>query len=214
LAQGDQSIYLSSFNVTPEVASLFAASVRGDPMSDALVIIDMQVGSFSPACPPRYDAKALFRRLKVLAQWVRANAGLVVWVQHDGPSGDVLEPGTEGWQILPALGPCSEDETIRKTACDAFLGTHLETLLRNRGCDRVIITGWATDFCVDTTVRSCTGRGFETWAAADGHTLSDRPHLSAEKIIEHHNYVWSDLIAPGGPVTVATCEELMAGPAR
>jgi nicotinamidase-related amidase len=182
-------------------------------MLDALVVIDMQVGSFSRACPPRHEEEALVGRLKTLAQWVRTNDGLVVWVQHDGPSGDVLEPGTEGWHILPALERCNEDETVSKTACDAFLGTRLETLLRNRGCDRVIIAGWATDFCVDTTVRSCAGRGFETWAAADGHTLTDRPHLSAIKVIEHHNYIWSNLIAPGGPVTVATCEELMSGSA-
>ena len=63
----------------------------------------------------------------------------------------------------------------------------------------------AGDFCVDATVRSCTARGFETWAAADGHTVSDRPHLSAAKIIEHHNFIWSDLIAPGGAVHRATC---------
>jgi nicotinamidase-related amidase len=178
-------------------------------MSDALVIVDMQVGSFSPSCPPRHDQKALFGRLKALAQRVRANGGHVVWVQHDGPSGDVLEPGTDGWQILPVLEPSIEDERVSKTACDAFLGTPLEMLLRNQGCDRVIITGWATDFCVDTTVRSCIAKGFKTCAAADGHTLTDRPYLPATKVIEHHNYVWSNLIAPGGPVTVATCEELI-----
>ena len=183
-------------------------------MPDALVIIDMQVGSFSPPCPPRHDEAALFGRLKALAHWVRANGGFVVWVQHDGPSGDVLEPGTEGWQILPELEPCIEDETLSKTVCDAFLGTRLETLLRNRASDRVIIAGWATDFCVDTTVRSCTARAFKTWAAADGHTLTDRPHLPATKVIEHHNFIWSDLIAPGGPVTVATCEELMSRSAQ
>src|SRR4029077_13965883 len=118
----------------------------------------------------------------------------------------------EGWQILPMLGRRIEDETVSKTACDAFLGTRLETVLRNRGCDRVIITGWATDFCVDTTVRSCTARGFRTWVAADGHTVSDRPHLPATKIIEHHHHIWSNLIAPGGPVTVASCDALTTEP--
>jgi len=180
-------------------------------MADALVIIDMQAGSFGPANPPRHDAEALFERLNALARWVRAGGGLVVWIHHDGPPGDALEPGTDGWQILPALERGAGDETVSKMACDSFLGTCLETLLRAHGPDRVIITGWATDFCVDTTVRSCTARGFATWAAADGHTVSDRPHLQATKIIEHHNYVWSDLIAPGGPVTVASCEELMSG---
>jgi nicotinamidase-related amidase len=183
-------------------------------MSDALVVIDMQTGSFGPDRPPRYDFSALVERLNALTRWVRDGGGLVVWVQHDGPPGDVLEPGTDGWQILAALERCACDETISKTADDSFLGTRLEALLREKKSRRVIITGWATDFCVDTTVRSCTARGFETWAAADGHTVSDRPHLSAAKIIEHHNFIWSDLIAPGGAVHVATCEALMSGSSR
>jgi nicotinamidase-related amidase len=179
-------------------------------MSDALVVIDMQAGSFGPACLPRYDISALLKRLNELTRWVRDGGGMVVWVQHDGPPGDVLEPGTDGWQVLAALQRCASDETISKTANDSFLSTRLEALLREKKPSRVIITGWATDFCVDATVRSCTARGFETWAAADGHTVSDRPHLSAAKIIEHHNFIWSDLIAPGGAVHVATCKELMS----
>ena len=180
-------------------------------MPDALVIIDMQAGSFGPSCPPRHDTAALVERLNDLARWVRAGGGVVVWVHHDGAQGNALEPGTDGWQILPALERCATDEAIRKTACDSFLGTKLDALLRARSPGRVIVTGWATDFCVDTTVRSCTARGFKTWVASDGHTLSDRPHLPATKIIEHHNYVWSNLIAPGGPVTVVSCHEMMTG---
>jgi len=181
------------------------------PVRDALVIIDMQAGSFGPSCPPRHDAAALVQRLNELARWVRSGGGLVVWVQHDGAPGDALEPGTDGWQILPALERCVNDESVRKTACDSFLGTKLDALLRERSPDRVIVAGWATDFCVDTTVRSCTTRGFKTWVASDEHTLSDRPHLPAMKIIEHRNYVWSNLIAPGGPVTVVSCQELTSG---
>lgn len=180
-------------------------------MRDALVIIDMQAGSFGPSCPRRYDAAALVDRLNELARWVRAHDGLVVWVHHDGAPGDVLEPGTDGWQILASLECRPNDEYVCKTACDSFLGTPLDALLKALNPDRVIVTGWATDFCVDTTVRSSTARGFQTWVASDGHTVSDRPHLSATKIIEHHNYVWSNLIAPGGPVTVASCDEIMSG---
>jgi nicotinamidase-related amidase len=180
-------------------------------VSDALVIIDMQAGSFGPDSPARYDADGLVERLNGLAHWVRARQGLVVWVLHDGSASDDLAPGTDGWQVLPALEQHPNDAKIRKTACDSFLGTGLEALLRERDPSRVIVTGWATDFCVDTTVRASTGKGFETWAPSDGHTTSDRPHLSAPQIIEHHNYVWSELIAPGGPVTVASCQAMMLG---
>jgi nicotinamidase-related amidase len=180
-------------------------------MSDALVVVDMQAGSFLPDCPPRYDFSALVERLNALTRWVRNGGGLVVWVHHDGTPGDGLEPGTDGWQILAALERRACDAAISKIANDSFLGTRLEALLREKNSSRVIITGWATDLCVDTTVRSCTARGFETWTPSNGHTVSDRPHLSAAKIIEHHNFIWSDLIAPGGAAHLATCKALMSG---
>ena len=76
------------------------------------------------------------------------------------------------------------------------------TFLRARAIDRLIITGWATDYCVDTTVRSALARGYPTVVPSDGHTAANRPHLPAEKIIEHHNAIWADFIAPGGPAVV------------
>jgi nicotinamidase-related amidase len=179
-------------------------------MADALVIIDMQAGSFGPACPPRHDLAGLCQRLNGLAAWVRTQGGRVIWVQHDGPPGDELEPGSAGWQIMPELRRSAADTAVRKTACDSFLGTSLEPLLRALAPQRVIITGWATDFCVDTTVRACTGRGFRTVVPADGHTLSDRPHLPASSVIAHHNYLWANLLAPGGPASVLPCAALMA----
>ena len=149
-------------------------------------------------------------RLNALAAWVRAQGGAVIWVQHDGPPGDLLEPGTENWTILPAMDRRPADKTVNKTACDGFLATDLEAVLREINPSRVIIGGCATDFCVDTTVRSCAGLGFKTWVPSDGHTTADRPHLPAPQIIAHHNYVWSDFIAPGGPVTIVSCAELMS----
>jgi hypothetical protein len=45
---------------------------------------------------------------------------------------------------------------------------------------------------------------------SDGHTTADRPHLSAAKIIEHHNAIWSDFIAPGGgPAKICTCDAVV-----
>jgi nicotinamidase-related amidase len=179
-------------------------------MSDALLVIDMQVAGFPPG-ETRHDAGGVVGRINALASWIRGRGGLVVWVQHDGPAGDPFAPESPGWALLPSLTREPVDATLRKTACDSFLGTGLAALLRRLGATRVIVTGWATDFCVDTTIRAATGHGFATWAVADAHTCGDRPHLEAEAVIRHHNWVWADLIAPGGPVTVVPAAALMAG---
>ena len=100
------------------------------------------------------------------------------------------------------------DAIIRKKSCDAFLDTDLEEFLRARSIDRLIVTGCATDYCVDTTVRSALARGYPTTVPSDGHTTSDRPHLAAAKIIEHHNAIWSDFLAPRGPALVCPCSDV------
>jgi nicotinamidase-related amidase len=175
-------------------------------MPDALIVIDMQRGSFVDA-PAKYDAAGLIGRLNRLAATLRNAGGSVIFVQHDGPPGDPHHPSLPGWRILDELEVRAEDPIVRKTACDAFLDTKLETVLRTRGVERLIVTGCATDYCVDTTVRSALSR-YPTIVPSDGHTTSDRPHLRATKIIEHHNTIWADFIAPRGPAMVQPCASL------
>ena len=176
-------------------------------MTSALIIIDMQQGSFTPD-QPRHDAAGLVGRLNALAERVRASEGLVIFIQHDGPEDDPHHPGKPGWHLLPELAVLPADQIVRKTACDAFLYSELEGLLTDCEIDHVIITGCATDYCVDTTVRSALARSYATSVPSDGHTTLDRSHLSAEQIIAHHNAIWSDFLAPGGPARVCPCAEV------
>ena len=126
-------------------------------MTDALIIIDMQHGAFGDG-PPKHDAAGLIGRLNELADTVRARGGAVVFIQHDGLPGDPFHPDQPGWKLVEDLGPHPADTVIRKKSCDAFLETPLEEFLRSRAIDRLIITGWATDYCVDTTAQRAGSR--------------------------------------------------------
>ncbi|MCP4113991.1 MAG: cysteine hydrolase [Desulfobacteraceae bacterium] len=174
--------------------------------SIAMLVIDMQQGVFDAL--PRFDAKGVIERINRLAERVRAANGTVLFIQHDGPKGDVLEPGTDGWEFLATLNRRENDPVIRKTACDAFLGTGLADTLDRLKATTLIITGCATDFCVDTTLRSATSRGFDVLVPTDAHTTGDRLHLDAKTIIAHHNFMWENLILPEHPVKAAPAREI------
>ena len=174
----------------------------------ALIIIDMQRGSFDAA--PRHDAEGLVRRLNGLAARMRRRGDAVVWVQHEGPPGDPFHPSAPGFALLAGLDADPGDRFVRKASCDAFLGTALAGLLAEAGAERLVVTGCATDFCVDTTVRSALGRGHATLVPVDGHTTADRPHLAATRIIEHHNAIWAEFISPAGPALACRCDEIAA----
>jgi nicotinamidase-related amidase len=72
----------------------------------------------------------------------------------------------------------------------------------------VLVTGWATDFCVDATVRSAVSHDHHVVVVADGHTLADRPHLSAAEVMRHHHFVWRRLIT-NRAVEVRTTAEVV-----
>ena len=160
---------------------------------DVLVVVDMQVGLLQGDA--KHDLSSVVERINRLGARLRARGGRVVFVQHDGEPGDDFEPFTSGWAFLPSLERKTDDVVVRKTLNDAFFGTPLEEELVKLGASRVFISGWATDLCVDATIRSAAALGFEVVAVSDCHTLSDRPHLSALQVIEHHQWVWTNVIS-------------------
>jgi nicotinamidase-related amidase len=175
---------------------------------EALVIVDMQVVSFADG--KQYDIPGVVERINLLSSFVRGAGGLVVFVQHDGTEAEGLATDTPGWQVLPSIETEPTDLFIRKTKNDAFAGTRLHDALVHARAKTVAFAGWATDYCVDSTVRSAVSRGFRVVVPADAHTVSDREHLSARQIIDHHNRTWAGLIADPA-VHVAPTQELLTG---
>lgn len=167
---------------------------------DVLLIIDMQKASFSSTV--RYDAQNLVFRINQLSDYVRGRHGKVIFIQHDGTLENGHLPFTEGGEILSSLSRCDVDYVVRKSICDAFYQTELREILSRLRVERLIISGCATDFCVDTTIRSVVSHGYHVVVVSDCHTTADRPHLKAEQIIEHHNWVWRDLLVPNKQVEV------------
>ncbi|MFO7482170.1 isochorismatase family protein [Oceanibaculum nanhaiense] len=174
---------------------------------DVILIVDMQAGMLDGA--PKHDLAGVVTRINALMAMVRGSGGKVVWIRHCGRPGDGFEKGAPGWEFLPELVRAPEDIEVGKALNDAYAGTGLAAVLRDLNPSRVLVCGWATDFCVDSTVRSTVSHGFPAVVAADAHTLSDRPHLEAQEVIRHHNWLWSELIADP-PVRVLATADLLA----
>jgi len=172
----------------------------------ALLVVDMQQGLLAG---PRHDAAGLLARLNDLAARLRARGAPVIFIQHCGPDGDDLHPSQPGHAIHQALAVEASDTIITKACCDAFLGIRLADVLAELAVGELVVTGCATDFCVDTTIRSALGRGYTTIVPEDGHTTGDRPYLSAQKVIEHHNAIWANFISPVGPARLTRCDRII-----
>jgi nicotinamidase-related amidase len=173
---------------------------------DAMLVVDMQVGLLNGE--PKHDVHGVIDRINRLTTWVREKSGTVIFIQHCGCKGDNFEPQTPGWALLPELVRDPADVVVQKQMNDPFVGGSLQARLDRIAPDRVLVTGWATDLCVDATVRSAVSNHHCVVVVTDAHTLSDRPHLDALSVIRHHHWVWSNLISEK-PVQFAATSELL-----
>ncbi|MGX4806110.1 isochorismatase family protein [Bradyrhizobium guangdongense] len=173
---------------------------------DAIIVVDMQVGLLNGA--PKHDLQGVVRRINLLTAMVRERSGKVIWIRHCGKPGDGFERDAEGWSFLPELDRHTDDAVIEKTLNDPFVRTGLHSTLAQIAPDRVIVTGWATDSCVDSTVRSAISSDHHVVVASDAHTVSDRPHMDAAAVIRHHHWVWSNLLT-NRSVRIVTTGQLL-----
>ncbi|UGA40297.1 isochorismatase family protein [Chromobacterium haemolyticum] len=137
-------------------------------MKTALLIIDVQSGMFDHE--PRADqADAVIARLNQLAAAARAAGTPVVWVQHERASAP-LTHGSAEWRLARGLDAQPDDHYLRKTTPDSFLRTCLHEQLQQWGVGQLVIAGYASEFCIDTTTRSAAAHGYAIILVSDAHT--------------------------------------------
>lgn len=158
-------------------------------MKSALLVIDVQKGLFTP---PLADAEATIARINTLSAAARQAGVPVIFIQHQTPD-DELAHGSDAWQIEPGLQVKAGDHRVEKTTPDSFLRTGLGPLLIANGISHLVVCGYSTEFCVDTTTRRADALGYPVTLAADAHTSHDKAHASGLQIRAHHNATLSNI---------------------
>ncbi len=178
-------------------------------MTSALIVIDVQRALFETSPPPA-DADAVLARINALTERARAAGTPVIYVQHEAP-GSALDHGQPGWQLDARLQPADGDIRVRKTTPDSFLRTDLADVLAQAGAKRLVVCGYASEFCVDTTVRRAAALGFPVTLAADAHTTQDKPHAVGAQIRAHHNATLSSISSFGVKIAAVPAADITFG---
>ena len=167
----------------------------------ALLVIDMQKGSFTEATP-RHNTKGVVQIINSLASAFRAKSWPVLFIQHDGRAMNEFVPFTTEWELLDNLQIDTGDIRIDKYANDVFYRSELGQKLDLLAVNELVITGCATDFCVESTIQSAISKDYNITVIEDGHTTGNRPNLKASQVIDHYNWVWKNMIPTKGEIEV------------
>jgi ureidoacrylate peracid hydrolase len=170
-----------------------------DPSRTALLVIDMQNAWLAAGAPfETPPARGIIPKINRIADALRRRRGAVIWIQHTtggvgeeghwplyfenfigadkrGPAIEALAPGAPMHALYPALDVRDGDLILSKCRFSAFVRTahDLEAILIARGIDTLVVTGTATNVCVESTVRDAMMRDFRVFMPHDGTAALD-----------------------------------------
>jgi biuret amidohydrolase len=152
-----------------------------DPTRTAVLVIDMQRDFLEPGAPVATPGGLeLVPRINRLTARARERGIPVIFTQemHRADKSDFgieleFEPphcleGSAGLELVDALEVMPADyRIVNKRRYDAFLGTDLESLLRNLGVESLLVVGVCTDICVTSTVQHARNLDFRCYVLRD-----------------------------------------------
>ncbi|WP_152347387.1 cysteine hydrolase family protein [Brevibacterium sp. CFH 10365] len=175
------------------------------PSTSAIVVVDMQrdfVEEGRPMEVPMARKKA--PAMRELIDAARTAELPIIFTQHvlfddlnispleasNNPrlESEGMRAGTDGIEIVPAMGARDSDYYVQKHRYDAFHNTRLETLLTNvrgyRAVDTVIVAGTLTEVCCESTARSAFMRDYKVVFADDATgALSESAQTATTNVI-------------------------------
>jgi nicotinamidase-related amidase len=92
---------------------------------------------------------------------------LKIGIGDPGPMGRILVRGERGHGIIDELAPAPGEPLVDKPGKGAFYATELDSLLRDRGVQQLVVCGVTTEVCVSTTVREANDRGYDCLVLED-----------------------------------------------
>ena len=145
----------------------------------ALLLIDLQQGvndlaHWGGPTGRRNNPDAEARMARLLDAW-RTRRLPVIFTQHDSRQAvSPLKLSLPGGAFIERLAPLPRELVITKDVNSAFVGTSLELELRRRGVQRLVVAGFFTNFCVETTVRMAGNMAYDTYLVHDACATTNR----------------------------------------
>ncbi|AEA33145.1 cysteine hydrolase family protein [Hippea maritima] len=139
-------------------------------MKEAVLVVDMLNDFTLDSAPLKVKENAkIIPNIKALLDEKRKSGTAVIYV-CDAHAEDDKEfkiwpkhcvRGSKGAEIVDELKPQEGDFIVEKTTYDGFYNTELDSLLKQLGVKKLIITGCVINICIMYTASSAVLRGYE-----------------------------------------------------
>jgi len=140
----------------------------------ALVMIDCQNTYRSGVMALHGVEEALMEARKLLARARSAGTG-IFHIAHDAGPGTPYDRSAEIGRIADVVAPREGEPVITKSKPNSFVGTDLDERLRAAGVTELILAGFMTHMCVNSTARGAFNLGYKSTVVAHATATRDLP---------------------------------------
>lgn len=147
----------------------------------ALVMIDLQ-DTYRHGVMQLAGVEAALAEARRLLDRARAAGAPVFHIRHDAGAGSPYDVTASIGQISAEVAPRDGEAVITKRYPNAFVGTDLEERLRAAGLKDVVLAGFMTHMCVNSTARGAFNLGFSPTIVASATATRDLPGPDGETV--------------------------------
>ncbi|MEX1201448.1 MAG: cysteine hydrolase family protein [Methylophaga sp.] len=142
----------------------------------ALIMIDCQ-NTYRTGVMQLTGVEQAIVEAKKLLQRARQMQIPVIHIRHDGGEGSPYDLTTDMGQISDEVAPKDGEIVITKNFPNAFVQTALDDELKKLGIDNVVLAGFMTHMCVNSTAHGGFNLGYKPTIVAS--TTATRPLMAA-----------------------------------
>lgn len=136
-------------------------------MKRALLVIDVQNEYFNGKMTVSYPIGTLGKILSAIDTANRNDIPVII-IQHTASADSAtFAKGSMAWEVHPEVISKPHKYVIEKPAPGSFTGTGLEQILKDENVDTVVISGYMTQMCCDTTSRQAFHMGYKVEFLSD-----------------------------------------------
>jgi nicotinamidase-related amidase len=159
----------------PTLRSLMAMPTEPQPLSkSALIIIDAQ-NTYREGVMQLENVELALANCVSILDRAREAGTPVFHIRHDAGPGTPYDTNAPIGQIAPPVAPRAGEPVITKTYPSSFEKTNLDAELKARGITDLVICGFMTHVCVNSTARAAFNLGYRPTVVANATATRSLP---------------------------------------
>ncbi len=147
----------------------------------ALIMIDLQ-NTYREGVMKLEGVEPAIREAQSLLGRARAAGIPIFHIQHDSGAGSPYDVSDRIGAISDEVAPQDGEAVIVKNYPNAFIGTDLQAQLEATGVKDVILAGFMTHMCINSTARGAFNLGFRPTVVAAATATRDLPNVDGSVV--------------------------------